>query len=202
MKKADFLNNYWRFYLLMEDKFVKALPYVELCEDNYGTYSIEFVSQLREIGSEIDVIMKELCGFSQTERKTMSDYAPKMIEEFPNIKNQTICGRTIEIKPFENWDLSKAASSLEWWDAYNWVKHGRTENFPLAKMENIFNALGALFILNNYLLKKVVDQTGEFDDLKENSSLFRMKDWQTKAINTNECITVLYGGENALTEKE
>lgn len=156
MTRQEFLNNYWRFYLLMEDKFVKSLSYVELCEDNYDTYSIEFVSQLREIGSEVDVIMKEICGFNQSDKKNISDYANIILVTYADIVNQVISGKKIDFKPFENWSISNPASSLLWWDAYNGVKHGRVEKFSLANLRNVFNALGALFILNNYLLKKLL----------------------------------------------
>lgn len=152
MTRQEVLNNYWRFYLLMEDKFLKSLSYVELHPDNYKTFSIEFVSQLREVGSEIDVIMKEICGFAQSEKKTIADYAPIVLSEYPKIADQIICGKTIELKPFDEWCLQNPGSSLQWWDAYNKVKHGRVDNFLLANLENAFNALGALYILNNFLL--------------------------------------------------
>ena len=188
MTRQEFLNNFWRFYLLTEDKFVKSLSYVELCEENYGTYSIEFVSQLREIGSEIDIIMKEICEFGQTERKTITDYAPRIFELYPNIKNQVVNGKALKIKPFENWCSSRPAKSLVWWDAYNSVKHGRIENFSFAKMGNVFNALGALFILNNYLLKKIAEDTDCIDIVDKESSIFTMENWKMRYSLNNSTV--------------
>lgn len=59
---------------MLEEKFTNALRYVELDEKNFETFSMEFVSQIREIGSEIDIVLKELLDFSQDERKNISDY--------------------------------------------------------------------------------------------------------------------------------
>ena len=183
MTRNEFLNNYWRFYLLLEDRFLKSLSYVELCEINYDTYSIEFVSQLREIGSEIDIIMKELCNFAQSDRKNIKDYASIMLSgSYQNIVNQIISGKGIEVKPFERWSLSMPAASLLWWDAYNDIKHGRVLNFSKATLINTFNALGALFILNNYLLKKITDDTNEKDIFDKESKLFIMKNWTTRYL--------------------
>lgn len=185
MTRNEFLNNYWRFYLLLEDKFLKSLSYVELCSQNYGTYSIEFVSQLREIGSEIDIIMKEICGFAQEDDVDIRNYKEEVIELYPDIVNQVVIGRGIEIKPFKNWGSNKA---LPWWKAYNKVKHGRAGNFSKATLINTFNALGALFILNNYLLKKITDGTNEIDIPDEEPKLFVMKNWSTKFLNGNNTI--------------
>ena len=189
MTRNEFLNNYWRFYLLLEDRFLKALSYVELCETNYDTYSMEFVSQLREIGSEIDIVMKELCGFAQNDRKRIDNYASVMLGgSYQNIVNQVVFGKGIELKPFEQWNLSAPAASLVWWEAYNNTKHGRVLNFVEANLKNTFNALGALFILNNYLLKKITDGTNDIDIVDEESKLFVMKNWSTKFLNGNNTV--------------
>lgn len=190
MTRQEFLNNYWRFYILLEQRFINAISYVELCEDNYETYSIEFVSQLREIGSEIDVIMKEICGFNQDERKCMNDYSEVIFQSYSGILTQEITGNKIVFKPFEGWCLSNPSASLTWWDAYNNVKHGRVLNFALANLENVFKALGALFVLENYLLKKVVNGTNEADVSDKNSVLFVMNDWETNFISLEGAFAV------------
>lgn len=180
MTRKEFLNNYWRLYILLEKRFVESLSYVELCNDNMDTYSIEFISQLREIGSEIDIIMKTLCGFNHNEHKCITHYAPVILSSYPDIVNQQIDGKDIIIKPFENWSVSSPSQSLVWWEAYNHTKHGRVLNFKEGNLKNVFYALGALFILNNYLLKKVADDNNDIDVVNESSSLFVMKNWQTR----------------------
>lgn len=186
MTRKEFLDNYWRLYILLEKRFVKSLSYVELCQDNMDTYSIEFISQLREIGSEIDIIMKELCGFNQDERKGIDNYASIILMSYPDIVNQVVTAKDIGINPFENWSISSPAQSLPWWEAYNHTKHGRVLNFKEGSLQNVFYALGALFVLNNYLLKKIADENNDIDVVNETSSIFVMKNWQTRFENLSE----------------
>ena len=40
MNRDEFIKNYWRFYILLENKFIKTLNYVELTRKNFKTYSI------------------------------------------------------------------------------------------------------------------------------------------------------------------
>lgn len=46
MDRATFMNKYWRYYLLLEKKFIDTLNYVELAEENFSTYSVEYAHQL------------------------------------------------------------------------------------------------------------------------------------------------------------
>ena len=57
-------RNYWRYYLLLEDKFLQTLHYVELTEDNFFTYSIEYAYLIQSIGSELDSFFQDLLRFS------------------------------------------------------------------------------------------------------------------------------------------
>lgn len=41
MTREEFLNNYWAYYLMLEDRFVHTLNYVELSQDNEDVYSNE-----------------------------------------------------------------------------------------------------------------------------------------------------------------
>lgn len=60
MNRKEFLINYWQYYKVLEDDFINVTKYIKLSEDNYSTYSDEFVKQLQAIGSEFDVICKEI----------------------------------------------------------------------------------------------------------------------------------------------
>ncbi|WP_152526905.1 hypothetical protein [Pseudogulbenkiania ferrooxidans] len=49
--------------------------------------------------------------------------------------------------PFKYWSASNPTSSLEWYDAYNAVKHDREGNFERANLKNLLNAMAAMHIL-------------------------------------------------------
>lgn len=199
MTKEDFLTNYWRFYLSIEQRFAETEKYVDFDKTNFKTFSVTYVSMIREIGSEVDVTFKELCDISQDNKDAdISDYKKIVMQKYSSILSQKITVAGITLTPFYKW----SEKTPTWWKAYNGIKHGRAKNYRKANLENTINLLGALFIIENYLLKKIVAQTGEFDNLQKNSSLFQMKDWQTKTINMSDCVITTYGEEDAFTEKE
>lgn len=171
------VNNYWRFYLLLENKFIETLRYVEFADDNYNTYSLEFVSLLREIGSEIDIIMKEICMPKKADN--INGYAKIILEENEQIMQQEVQGKGVSIKPFESWRVDNEIKPLKWWQAYNKIKHGRVANFTTANLKNVFYALGALFILNNYLLKKTTQAPFGISYYDKESDFFILKEEET-----------------------
>lgn len=83
MTVNDYLDKFWRYYLILEERFENSIRYVELNTDNFSTYSIDFVNQIQMIGSEIDVIMKSMSGFNATDRKSIADYATAILANYP-----------------------------------------------------------------------------------------------------------------------
>jgi len=51
------------------------------------------------------------------------------------------------IRPFGMWSTSKPTASLEWYDAYNAVKHNREGEFDRATLENAFEAIAACAVM-------------------------------------------------------
>lgn len=184
MKRKDFIKDYWRYYLMLEQRFCETTRYVELTEDNYQTYSLEYVNELQSIGSEIDVLMKILCGFGQNERKNISDYCPKILEKYPDIIEREVNVETLDdpVIPFKGWDKKEAAKSLDWWTAYNDIKHGRVLNIRNASLKNVLDSLAALYILEMYYLKEIAKQNEELDIPNKDSEIFSLLRWETKHI--------------------
>ena len=194
-----FLDNFWRYYLILEERFENSIRYVELNEDNLSTYSIDFVNQLQMIGSEIDVIMKSMSGFSSDDRKCISDYAPIILSDYSDIVNQEVKARDILRKPFKGWNTESTASSLPWWNAYNHVKHGRDGHFKEANLENTLCSLMALYMLEKMYFKKLADEGGLPDALKKESELFSISGWKTNSYYGSELLVSISGTAPTLT---
>lgn len=180
MTRKDFIKNYWRYYLILEQHVMAAENYVDFSEDNGETYSVGFMNCLNEIGSEVDVCMKAVCGFAENERKTISDYCPIILEKYPIITTQKVIMREMEIIPFENWTTEEASQSLTWWKTYNNVKHGRNLNYKLANLKNVLYALAGLYVLEMFYLKEISHYEIEPDIPDGESKLFMMENWKTK----------------------
>lgn len=187
MTYEELSSDYWKYYKMLESRFLESLNFVELDYENYNVYSIEFANQLNSIGSELDLFFKVASKFGLDERKDISDYYKKINEYYPDIKNQEIIivdKKNMKIKPFEFWSKNKPSQSLKWWEAYNNVKHGRVLNKKEANLENVLNILGALFILEMYLFKDIYDNSSDNDkklDIpKDSSELFNLENWETR----------------------
>lgn len=50
-------------------------------------------------------------------------------------------------RPFETWDAAKATRTLDWYSAYNAVKHDREHKFSEARLEHAFASIAACAIL-------------------------------------------------------
>lgn len=191
---------------MLEKKFVKTTMYVEVDEDNYATYSNEYASLLQIIGAELDSFFKIYCGYGVDDaRKTITDYAQFILAGYPDIKNQeveVIVGDVV-VKPFDNWDATRAGQSLAWWTAFTNIKHNRTGNKKDASLESVLNILSALFLLEMKYLKIISAEQNEPDIPDEESSIFTLKDWSFEYISMENVVAkmidevVLLGGGGA-----
>ena len=52
---------HWQYLIAIESDLENTARYVEVAEDNFGTYSVEYSRILLSASSEIDVISKSVC---------------------------------------------------------------------------------------------------------------------------------------------
>lgn len=57
-----FIKNYWLYYRELENEFMCTRKFVSFHEDNFSTYSIEFLKLYEALCSEIDVIGKAMAA--------------------------------------------------------------------------------------------------------------------------------------------
>lgn len=207
MNRKELSQNHWRYYLMLEKRFVEAIEFVELHEDNFSAFSNGYAFLIQAIGAELDTVFKEFCGFNTADRKTIVDYAQYILDKAPDIKNQKISIQEydIEIQPFKTWDDRQPAQSLQWWNAFTNIKHNRHNQLRQAKQENVLNILGALYLMEMLYLKKITDGTNEFDIFDESSNLFTLKNWTYKAIPLSKTLAVfcdLTDDENSISNKK
>ncbi|MDU2197305.1 MAG: hypothetical protein E7E21_02655 [Peptostreptococcaceae bacterium] len=128
---------YWKHYIALEEKFLETTKYVEVSEDNFNTYSIEFSTQLQSICSEIDVVLKELCKVIDSNKnpKDINGYARIILSnngDLKDIKVKVIINSGLELIPLNEWNINIDSAGNEniinpsWWRSYNKVKHQRT----------------------------------------------------------------------------
>lgn len=172
MDREELLSVYWQYYLTLEEDFIKTIRYVSITEDNYETYSVEYARLLLAICSEVDTIFKCLyfprISSAQDDFKNIKHYAYAIaaVDKEGIFANSSVLlkryQRGKEIKPFSEWEKLyvdgkkklKNFTAPRWWKAYNDVKHHRSATvMQKANLENVLNALCALFLLEDFLLR-------------------------------------------------
>ena len=97
MNRKELSQNHWKYYLMLEKRFVESIEFVELHEDNFDAFSNGYALLIQAIGAELDTVFKEFCGFNTTDRKTVADYAQYILTNTPDIKNQKISVQEYDI---------------------------------------------------------------------------------------------------------
>lgn len=193
MTRLELTQKYWKYYLLLEKKFLEFIEYVELHVDNSGAFSNGYALIMQAVGAELDTIFKEFCGYRTSDRKSINDYAQYILSHNQDIVNIKINLQEydIEIQPFKNWSVNQPGQTLTWWIAFTSLKHNRFDCIKEANQLNVLNILGALYLMEMMLLKKITENSEELDVFDASSNLFTLKNWSSKAIPVGEAFAVL-----------
>lgn len=163
-------NLYWPVYKNLEKEFLKLADYIHFSDDQLETYSMFIADLIVRCSVEIEALSKELyCMLGGN----MSPTDPQGNNR--DLYFDTDCLALLEQK----WLLSKkqiavsainfyftdeknkiltplhkshkrGTSGSKWKQAYQAVKHDRSNSLKKASIENLLQALGALYILNLY----------------------------------------------------
>lgn len=201
LTRDELMRNYWRYYFVLESKFLHILDYVELDESNYNTYSHEFAMLQQSIGAELDDFFKVYCGFETSNNKNISDYANYILSEYPEIVNQKISlmGYDTFITPYAGWNVDEPSKSLFWWKAFTQVKHDRSLKYKEANLKNVLYILGALYILELRYLSKVADNEPDVPD--KESSIFEAMNWNYRYIPLGKNFAIINGAVHFVIEE-
>ena len=195
MKRNEFIERYWLYYLALENDFIKTIRFVSIDSENYNAFSNEYVRQLLSIGSEIDVVLKGYCSIidSLQEPDNIRKYAAVLLN---NNNSKNIINKTPKIKrmanmiyqPWKDWYITACEYvSPNWWTCYNNVKHNRITSFKEGNLENVINALSGLYLLEMFYCKEICDNSNEELTVPlPKSELFEMENWEEQNIIVGE----------------
>lgn len=183
----DFSEAYWKHYLLLENEFERTLLYVTFDEENFKTYSEMYLKLILEIGSEIDIALKELCkllnpSFNGKNMKKYKECIKENSSEFI-LQEISVINRDMKFNVWEKWqeneneeDYYKKNDSIspDWWKVYNKIKHERTgyweidndknnnckEYYKFANLKNTIYAMAALYQILMHIQYKIAEREG------------------------------------------
>lgn len=162
MNKEIFESKYWSYFLILEEEFSKIEKIIPIDENNFNTFSIQYMKLLFSICSEIDILFKEFIVFSEWRSFSAKEgnfgiYKDIIRTKISEFEDQIVLfSKNIELHPFSNWKNDTAPS---WWISYNSLKHNRTalENHKLASQKNVLDAFAGLYLLEMFFFKSIID---------------------------------------------
>ncbi|MBN1538051.1 MAG: hypothetical protein JW908_15045 [Anaerolineales bacterium] len=179
--KVDESLLHWNYFIALSDDLEDVSRYIEFCEKNFSTYSIELTHLLLSASSEVDVVIKELCKFINPRKvENIDEYKAIIVPAIPEFPSEEVFipRYSITLNPWKNW---LGATNPLWWRCYNHVKHERDKKYPEANLNNVLNAMGGLLITNFYFYKykfhvEGINEVKEFTIRLQPESIFlRMK---------------------------
>lgn len=146
---------HWSYFDTLEQDLATVGRYVEICSNNFKTFSTEFTRLLLATCSEVDAVARVTCHLIQPSLKpkelrklTIADYASIILSARPDFHTTTVRLERykLDFSPWASW-ATAAHDSPSWWRHYNKVKHNRDTYYERANLENVLNAMAGLFEL-------------------------------------------------------
>lgn len=140
-----------RSYHTLESDLKRFFEYVEPTDANLASYSVRAFELLLRAATEFETNATSILianGYSQRgDHLTIMDYwlinrATRLSEYKVRVSSWAPCSKILT--PFQEWS---ADYLLPWYTDYNTVKHDRSKEFPLAKLENVVTAVCAVFCI-------------------------------------------------------
>ena len=156
---------HWQYFLAIESDLENTARYVEVCEDNFRTFSVEYARILLSASAEVDVVCKLLCHELDpaTICKNINDYRQCIITHYPKFPLFKVLVPRYGLgrEPWLKWH----EETPSWWKSYNKVKHERNTHFAEANLENSLDAVGGLLCLLIAYYRPVVWQLSPWPKL-------------------------------------
>ncbi len=151
-RDALFLSETERMSMIMAarliiDDFERLFEFIEPHTSNENVFSHRIYELLLRTCTEIESCCKGLLIANRHSAKDMSDY--KKIEQATHLSGYSVRYSNwfpshYFVQPFASW---ATGGSLSWYKAYNDVKHNRWQNFLLANLKNLLDAISGLLCI-------------------------------------------------------
>ena len=170
----DEISYHISVYQSIEEKVEMTEEYVcHFCDDKdeskllFGeVYSYEFQHILMLLGIEFEAVAKLICKHIDAAfvPRTIVDYTKIILDNYTEIKSVEINSKHMRIVPFRDWHIelgegSERVVGLDWWRAYNNIKHNGYSGFKAATLSNVIYGLASLYVLELYYIQGETHKT-------------------------------------------
>lgn len=155
---------YVDYFSMLEERLYNMKRYIAFEEENLNTFSIELASIINDCCGLINGFCTELCLEKKSNyndnntRFNIKDYCEMLKSDKYQVEALVYVDK-FKIQPWEacvNNDTDKF--NINWWKAYNSIKHSGKPNFSQATLKNAFSCMAGMFaLLTMYDLKIMGD---------------------------------------------
>ena len=160
------LNLYWPVFKNLEKEFNELTYYIHIDDKQIQTYSSKISDLILRSAVEIESISKELYlreGGDKTENVRYDSDALKFLntkwkldKKIVRISASNCFQSKVELQPFnKNAKKKNGKSTYGWNNSYQYLKHSRAKNLNYGSINNLFEIMAALFLLNVYYKNEV-----------------------------------------------
>lgn len=146
---------------LIIDDFERLFEYIEPHVNNENVFSHRIYELLLRTCTEVESCCKGILVANGHTAKNMDDY--KKIEQATHLSTYTVqysnwFPSQYSVQPYVSWTTG---NSLSWYKAYNDVKHNRCQNFPMASLRTLLDAISGLLCIIHAQIGDAVQQVFE-----------------------------------------
>lgn len=186
------LNEHFNYYLANEKQFIVTENFAYVSTKCKGTYSFTYANLLMNICSDFESLIRAYFNKENDDPLEVNDIISLIEEDDKLISILTeSCrfrnadyGILLPLKVYNNPKNNK--KYFKWWHANNQIKHNKVAKIFHANQENILNALGALYILNRYILSILAGEEDNVDIFSNDNQLFKLSNLKSNYISLNE----------------
>jgi hypothetical protein len=170
-------TSHWLSFQILYRDLEECIRYVHPAEENYKVYSLRFYELLLRAATEFESLCKEKVIELKLVEKSVTKYGIKDYfllnahyeHKLAKVQVGFLFPEVTFIQPLASW---KKTHTLDWYQAYNDVKHNRNTKFAQANLGNVLHGIGSIFILLDAFQ---LCPDGKFSYLKKESKPQRIK---------------------------
>ena len=112
----SFIKSYWSYYLELEERMEETRRYIEYDENNFKTYSSNYLMLFQAVCSEIDVVGKELAAYFNTGfdnengTKSINRWWYEIQDNLPDVFREIEFSNSYRLNPWDKYRVVKTLS--------------------------------------------------------------------------------------------
>ncbi len=170
MEKTEFIQH-WNYFCSLAERLDDTKHYIDhgvqehdgIRELVHGTvYSDIFKQIIVLAASEFEIMSKALCGTRGEKPERIGGISETILRLFPKIIDFEVSTPFWISTPLQEWkttridgDKNIKVEGVEWWFAYNSMKHDERDSINKATLGNAIMALASLYIIELYLMREL-----------------------------------------------